>query len=134
MASAMYDRGREAFLGKEIGWDDDDFRVILIDTAQYTVNTSTHTSLSDVPAGARIAVTSSLGSKTITNGVADAGDITFNSVTGSFGALLIYLHTGTDSTSRLVCYIDGVTNFPGSLTNGTVNITWDNGANKIFKL
>ena len=52
-------------------------------------------------------------------------------------ALIIYKHTGTDATSRLIAYIDTVTG-PAALSvtpnGGDITIVFDNGANKIFKL
>lgn len=135
MANALYDKGRQAFLEGDIDWINDDIRVILIDTADYTVNLSTHDFLDDVPSVARVAVSSSLTGKTATDGVADANDVTFSSVTGDTSeALIIYKHTGTESTSNLIAYIDTATGLPVTPNGGDINIVWDNGANKIFKL
>lgn len=87
-------------------------------------------------APSRIAVSSALGSKTVTSGVADAADVTFTAVTGaSVEAIIIYKHTGTDATSRLICYIDTASSgLPVTPNSGDITVTWDNGANKIFKL
>lgn len=38
------------------------------------------------------------------------------------------------SAQRLIAWIDTGTNIPVVPNGGDVNITWDNGANKIFKL
>lgn len=49
-----------------------------------------------------------LASKTVTGGVADAADVTFTAVTGnSVEALAIYKDTGTESTSRMIAFLDG---------------------------
>lgn len=133
MASGLYDKGREGFLDGSIDWDTDDIRAILIDTADYTVNLSTHDFLDDVAAGARVATSAALASKTVTAGVADAADVVFNAVTGDqFEAIILYKHTGTESTSRLIAYIDGFTAVTPN--GGNITAVWDNGANKIFKL
>jgi hypothetical protein len=135
MAPALYDKGREGFLDGSIDWDTDDIRVILVDAADYTVNLSTHDFLDDIPAGARVAVSSALTSKTVTAGVADAADVTFTSVTGDpCEAIVIYKHTGTESTSRLIAYIDTATGLPVTPNGGNITIAWDSGANRIFKL
>lgn len=136
MASALYDKGREGFLDGSIDWDTDDIRAILVDTGAYTVDTAAHDMLDDVAAGARISVSSALGSKTVTAGVADAADVTFTAVTGaSVEAIVLYKHTGTESTSRLICYIDTASSgLPVTPNGGDITIQWDNGANKIFKL
>lgn len=135
MANALYDLGREGFLAGDIAWDSDDIRVILVDLADYTVNLATHDMLDDVAAGARVAVSGAFGSKTVAAGVADAADVTFTAVTGDPSeALIIYKHTGVESTSRLIAYIDTATGFPVTPNGGDISVTWSNGADRIFKL
>lgn len=136
MANALYDAGRQGFLDGSIDWDTDDIRAILIDTALYTVNLATHDFLDDVPGGARVAISGALAGKTVAGGVADANDVTFNSVPGptSIEAVLLYKHTGSDATARLIGYIDTGGNLPITSNGGNITLTWDNGANKIFKL
>jgi len=135
MANALYNKGREGFLDGNIDWDTDDIRCILIDTADYTVDLATHDNLDDVPAIARVATSGALTSKTVTDGVADAADVTLSSVTGDqCEAIVIYKHTGTESTSRLIAYIDTATGLPVTPNGGDITIQWDAGANKIFKL
>lgn len=135
MADALYDLGREGFLAGDIDWDGDDIRAVLIDVADYTVNLATDNDLADVPAAARVAVSSALASKTVAAGVADAADITWSAVTGDVSeAIVIYQHTGTDSTSRLIAYIDAAVNLPVTPNGGDISVAWSDGANKIFKL
>lgn len=132
MASALYGKGREGILDGTIDYDTDDIRVILIDVADYTVSIDVHDNLDDVASGSRVAVSSALASKTVTLGVADAADKVLTAVTGDpCEALVIYQHTGTESTSRLIAYIDGITVTPNG---GDITIAWDSGANRIFKL
>lgn len=51
-----------------------------------------------------------IGSPTVTDGVADAADTTFTAVSGaSVEAIAIFQDTGTNSTSRMVALIDGYT-------------------------
>lgn len=135
MTNALYDHGREAFLNGDISWRDSDIRMILIDTADYSVNLATHEFLSSVPGAARVAVSGALGGKTSTNGVADANDVTLTSVSGDqCEALILYRHTGTDSTSNLIAYIDSASGLPATPTGGNVTIIWGETASKIFKL
>lgn len=135
MANALYGKGREGFLLGDIAWDSDDIRAILVDTGTYTVDIDVHDNLDDVAGGARIAVSSALTTKTGTLGVADADDVVFSAVTGvSVEAIVLYKHTGTESTSRLIAYIDTATGLPVTPNGGDITIVWDNGANKIFKL
>ena len=135
MANALYDKGRQAFLNGGINWLSDDIRVILTDASDYTVSLAEHQNLLDIPVAARVSVSSALGSKTSTNGVADAADVTFPLVTGDKSeALIIYKHTGTESTSTLIAYIDTATGLPVTPNGGDITVQWDNGANKLFKL
>lgn len=137
MANTLYDKGRQRFLEAQLNWLTDNYKVLLVDTGAYTPNFSTHEFLSDIPTSARVGTTSgvALTSKTTTGGAADAADITFSSVTGaSIEALVIYKDTGTEGTSPLVAYIDTATGLPITPNGGDIIVTWDNGANKIFKL
>ena len=135
MANALFDKGRQAFLENGISWTTDDIRAILVDVQDYAVNISTHEFLSSVPVAARVATSAAFTGKTATNGIADAADITFTAVTGDQSeALIIYKHTGSDTTARLIAYIDTATGLPVTPNGGNITVTWDNGTNKIFKL
>lgn len=135
MANALYDLGREKFLGGDLDWDADDFRVILTDGADYTASLSADEFLDDVAAGARVAVSAAFSSKTKTAGVADAADVTLSTVTGDQSELLvIYQHTGTDGTSALTVYIDTATGLPVTPNGGDITIQWDSSSSRIFKL
>lgn len=135
MANALYDKGRQKFLEGTVSWLNDTIKVLLVDTGLYTVNLATHEFLSDIPTGARVGVAQTLAAKTSTGGVADAGDVTFNTVTGaSVEALVIYKDSGVETTSPLIAYIDTATGLPITPNGGNINVVWDNGANKIFKL
>ena len=64
-----------------------------------------------------------------------SNDVTFTSVTGaSIEAIVLYKDTGTDATSPLIAFIDTATGLPITPNGGDIIVTWDNGANKIFKL
>lgn len=99
MANALYDTGRNAFLTGDIDWVADTIKVVLVDTADYAVNLSTHDFLNDIPVAARVA-TGTLANKTASGGVADADDVTFTTVSGDQSeALVIYKDTGVEATS-----------------------------------
>jgi len=135
MANALYDKGREGYLNGNLNWLTDDVRAILVDTALYTPNLVTDQFLVSIPVGARISLSGSLTTKTATNGVADADDVSFVAVVGAtVEAIVLYQYTGVDATSRLIAYIDSATGLPFLPSGGNVAIQWDNGANKIFRL
>jgi hypothetical protein len=107
--------------------------VALVDTANYTYSAA-HQFFSSIPGAAIIGTPQVLGTKTFTNGVFDAADVTFPSVTGANAeALVIFIDTGTAATSPLVAFIDtGVTGLPVTPNGGNISITWN--ATGIFAL
>jgi hypothetical protein len=135
MANTLYDKGRQRFLEGALNWLTDTIKCYLVDTGSYTANFTTHEYLSDVSAGARIAGPVTLTSKTSTGGAADAADSTFTSVSGtSIEVILLIKDTGVEGTSPVIAYIDTATGLPITPNGGDIIVTWDNGANKIFKL
>lgn len=101
----------------------------------FVVDLTNNDFLDDVAGAARVATSGALANKTVTNGVADADDVTFTSVTGDVSeALLIYKHTGTESTSRLLVHIDTGTGLPVTPNGGNITVTWSSGTTRIFKL
>lgn len=142
MANALFNPGREGFLAGEIDWDTAVIKVTPI--RSYTFSAA-HKFVSDVTgAGGTLHGTpATLASKTVTDGVADAADITFTALASNANAhsLLIYQASavtgGADvaaSAQRVIGYIDTGTNIPFTPNGGDVAVAWDSGANKIFKL
>lgn len=123
MANALYPAFKEALLSGAIDLTSDDIRVILVDLADYTYS-GAHADLADVAAGSRVAVSSAVGSKTVTGGVFDHADVTFSSVTGDVSeALIWYKHTGTEGTSTLIAFQDtGVTGLPVTPNGGDISV------------
>lgn len=138
MANALYDKGREAFLTKLLDWNNDNIKVVLVDTnnaTPYAVDIANHQYLSDIPAGARIATSGNLTGKSALAGVAKASDVTLTAVSGvTAEAVVIYQDTGTAATSRLIAYIDTGTGFPLTPSGGDVVVRFNTGATGIFKL
>jgi hypothetical protein len=134
MANALFNPGREGFLDGSIDWDGGDIRAMLV-LSSYTFD-ATDKFLADLGAvdNGRSAA---LGTKTVTNGIADAADTSIVATAASpCNALILFQHTGSDATARLIAYIDTPTSgLPFTPSAGqTVNIAWDDGTNKIFKL
>ncbi len=135
MANTLFDFARQRFLEAQINWMTDTIKAILVDTGAYTPQTAVHQYLSDIASSARIAGPVTLTAKATTGGAADAADITFTSVSGpSIEAIILFADTGTESTSPLIAYIDTATGLPITPNGGDIIVTWDNGANKIFKV
>lgn len=139
MANALYDTARKRFLEGDFDWGTgaggDTIKAVLVDTGSYTPNLATHEFLSDVGGSSRIATSGAFAGKATTGGAADANDVTFTSVSGaSIEAIILYKDTGVEGTSPLIAYIDTATGLPITPNGGDIIVTWDNGANKIFKL
>jgi hypothetical protein len=142
MANALFNPGREGFLDATIDWDTATIKVALV--RGYTFNAA-HKFVSDVTtaSGVLAATSGALTSKTVTDGIADAADVTFTAVAANAGnhSLLIFQSSavtgGADvaaTAQRVIGWIDTGTNLPIVPNGGDVTIGWDNGANKIFKL
>lgn len=133
MANRLYDLGRESFLKGEISWSGDNIKACLVDSASYTPDTAANQFLSDL--SGVVATSGNLASKTTTDGVADAADVTFSSVTGNQSEfIVVYQDTGVASTSRLIALVDTATGLPVTPNGGDIVVQWDSAANKIFKL
>ena len=133
MANILFDTGREGILDRTIDMTSD-IRVMLVPSTYSFV--ASHKFVTD------LAVTdngrsASLTGMTYTSGAFDANDTTLlASAAVACNALIVYDYSGDDSTSRLVAYIDTPTaGLPMTPAAGqTVNIAFDQTANKIFKL
>lgn len=140
MSNAMFDPGREGFLDGTIDWDTAVIKAIL--GRGYTFD-ATDKFVSDLTGITAVATSAALASKTVTNGVADAADVTFTAVGAgaAITCIIIYQSSavggGADvasSAQRLIAYIDTATGMPVTPNGGDITVTWDSGANKIFKL
>jgi len=132
MASVLYDKGREGILDGTIDMTGD-VRCVLVKSA-YTFSAA-HDFMDDIGANDN-GRSAALGGKTYTSGVFDATDTSLTATAAdACEAIVIFQHTGADATARLIAYIDTATGLPFTPAAGqTVNIVFDAGANKIFKL
>lgn len=142
MSNALFGPGREGFLAGEIDWDTAVIKMALV--RGYTFS-SAHKFVSDVTGagGTLVATSAAFASKTITNGTADAADVTYTAVGAgaAIPALVIFQSSavtgGADvaaSAQRLIAFIDAYTGLPVTPNGGDITVTFDNGTNKIFTL
>lgn len=142
MANALFPLAREGFLAGEIDFDTAVIKVALV--RGYTYD-STDKFVSDVTTGGGTlhATSAALASKTVTQGTADAADITFTAVTADAGShsLLVFQSSavggGADvaaSAQRVIAFYDTGTNLPVVPNGGDITVAWDAGSNKIFTL
>lgn len=105
-------------------------KLVLIDTGAYTYS-DTHEFLSDVPSGARIALTAALTGKAVsTAAVFSSSNSVFPTVSGaSVEAVAMYIDTGSPATSRLVAFWDtSITGLPVTPSGASYNVIQDTGA------
>lgn len=134
MSNALYAKGKEKMLAASINYVSDTIKVALVKNT-YPQNLATDEFYSDISAYV-IGTPQTLGSKTTSAGVFDAGDVTYTAVTAgdTLEGVVIYKDTGVAGTSPLLAYIDTITGFPLATNGGDITIQWDNGAYKIFSL
>lgn len=108
---------------------------VLVDAQQYTPNTlaAGHSFLSDIPAGARTAITAALTAKTITDGFFNAADPELPDTGGVQSEyLILFEDTGVETTSRLILFVDTATGLP--ITPDSTQDTIQHSASGIFAL
>ena len=148
MANALYPKFKEALLNQAAGTaainlsSDTNIKVALVNitgsTNAYTYSSS-HQYFSSVSTNSAAVVSTNyatLTAKTVTNGVFDADDVTFTGVSGTnvIGALVVYKDTGTAASSPLIAFLDSGTGLSITPNGGSVTVSWDSGANRIFAL
>src|SRR6478736_3575333 len=120
MANSLFDPGREGFLAGEL---DCDTAVIKVAEVRSYTFTASHKFVSDVTGASGVlhVTSAALASKTVTNGIADAADVTYTAVTAnaSSHSLLVFQSSavtgGGDvaaSAQRVIAWIDTGTNLP----------------------
>ena len=135
MANALFDSARAQILQADLDLDDS-ILLVCVDHADITPLPATHDFLDDITGAGRVATSGALASKTFTAGVFDAADVTLTTVTGDpFESIVLYDNTpATEATKDLIAFIDTATGLPCTPNGGNINIVWDSGANRIFKL
>ena len=130
MASAIYPKWKENALQNTSGNDLDGsgttgLYAALVDTAVYTYSAS-HEFYSSISAGV-VGTPVELTSKTYTNGLLDAADVTFSAVSGaSCEAIVLYVkNAGANTTWRLFAYIDSATGLPVTPSGADITVAWN---------
>lgn len=134
MASKAYGQFIGKALNKEIDWDNDDIRVMLV-SSSYSPNQDTHDYLDDVASNEVSGTGYTAGGQSITSKtntydpatntvILDAADVTWANSTVTARYAVIYNNTGASSSAKpLIAYVDFVSD--QSSTAGNFTITWD---------
>lgn len=101
-----------------------DVKVVLVDLNDYTPDQDNDDFLADIPAGARVSTSPNLAGKTFVTNTFDANDFSFTAVVGDESeALVYYIDTGVEATSRLVLQVDTATGLPITPNSGDIDVT-----------
>lgn len=137
MANFIYGKAKQALLNGQINFSASNYKLLLINSSLYTPSQNSDEFVSNVNTSAITARSNNISSITNVLGVLDADDVNIVSYSGgSFQAVVLYQVGSTDSSSRLVFYIDTGIGLPYTLTNQNVPITinWSNALTKIISL
>ena len=135
----VYDKARNKFLRGDLSWKSGatGWRAYLVDLqggTAYTPDFANDEFLSAIPSAGLLSYIALAPADPVA-GVADAPDVTFLAVSGAVSEVIAIVHWNTSAAdSELVAYIDTATGLPVTPNSGDINVAWDNGANKIFKL
>lgn len=139
MASKVYGNALKAAFNKEIDWDSDTIKVLLL-TSSYSPNQDTHDYLDDIVANevtgtGYTAGGAALASKTVTYDAStntvkfDAADVTWSGSTITARYAVVYDDSGaTNAQKALIAYFDFTTDRASS--NGDFIVRW--GADGVF--
>lgn len=140
MANQLTDTGREGFLAASYGWKAGSLPATwtpyIVGSMGNVLNSIV--TLSDIPAAVWRARGTYLANKTTASGIADADDTVIAAVGSAGSATAHYIvlvnETGASQSSLVGAVIDTATGMPFLPNGGDVQIVWDSGANRIFKL
>ena len=128
MANAIYPKYKAALLDALANVDivAGNIKAILFDVTDDPYDAANEF-LSDLVAGAIVATSPNLTTKTVVGGTFDCDNWVWSAVTGDpCEAVIIYIDTGTGTTSRLIAWLDnGITGLPVTPNGGDINFTVD---------
>jgi len=123
MANGLYASAVEGLLGGAIDVVSSEVRVLVVDRSAYAADLANHRFLTSVPNAARLGLSGPLSGKILAGPVFDAADVQITDIaTATNRALVLYVNTGSDATSRLVAYCD--TGLAGMTSTPVVRLKW----------
>ena len=111
-------------LGTRVDLDaPDDIRLLAVDHADDTPAPATDDFLDDILAAARVGTATLAGEAILAAGAFDSNDPVFSALAGDqFESLVLYKHTGTETTSNLMAFYDVATGLPFTPSGGDVTV------------
>lgn len=131
MSNAVYPNFRNKLLSPGIDLASVTIKAALVTVTSGTTNyaySSAHANFSDVPSGAVLAAGVALSGKAVSAQALTANSVVWPSVAISGSkkadAIVLYVDTGTASTSTLIGYIDTATGLPATPTGQDITLNW----------
>ena len=134
MANAFYEKAAQKFGQGSLSWAAT-LKVALLKN-DYVVDLVTHEFYSSIT-GAVGTNQTIANPAVLADGVFDGDDVVWTSLADpseDVTQLVIYKDTGTPGTSSLILYIDTMSGLPFRPNGTDVNVTWDNGSDRIARL
>lgn len=127
MSSVIYPKWKQLIVGLGCGSGTKPtgtLKAAIVDTNDVPYNAA-HDNYDDISAGV-VGTPVAITNPTFTNGVLDGDNVTWASVTGDVSeAVVVYLDTGTASTSPLICFIDSGTGIPVTPNGNNIIGSWN---------
>ena len=134
MANMLFTKAKEKILQGQIDLLTDDIKVVIVSTSYVQSMTSDEflSEVEDFILGAPMALTS----RSVSGGAFDGADLNFTGIAAGNDTegVLIFKNTGNPATSPLIFYADQISGFPMTTSGAAIEIKWDDGDYKIFKL
>ena len=110
--------------------------LVRIGAGHYVVTQATDQFVSVIAGGDQIAISPQLTVVSITNGIFGAGPTVFAAVPAgpAAGAVVLFVDTGVQATSPLICYLDTYSGLPITPSGSDINLVFLTTGNKIFAL
>ena len=137
MSNFVYSKTKQAILNGNVYFSTGQFKLLLIDSSQYTPNQNAHEFLSDIPSNARVYTTSSISNLTNTLGTIDGDDLSITLPSNyAFEAIVLFKQGTSDQNSRIISYIDTAEGLPfvDTVDQTSMSIIWSNTATKILSI
>jgi hypothetical protein len=131
MANAIYPTFKTAALSPGVDLVSSTVKAALVSTSTGSTNytySSSHQYFSSVASGSVVAAGVALSSKAVASGAFTAASVVWPSVTQSGSqtgqAIVLYIDTGTASTSALIAYLDTETGLPVTPNGANITLNW----------
>lgn len=122
MANAKYTTFTQDLMTETFHMTSDGIKAALIDAADYSFSAAHDEYANDVAGAAKVAVSSALGSPTVTAGVFDTADFTWTAVTGDQSENIILFDDDTTNDRLISFYDTGMTGMPVTPNGGDINV------------